>query len=178
MKIFLEVIKYLIFTGNAVATGWHLGITLKNLPIPNRLWFLHPPSLDFPATFLFFFHSNYRYLLLLLLQILNFTEDGWWGIEFDGERKEREEAVEEGEVPAGGVPLLARLFERQRVHSRSLSIRMAHQAGFVERIHHPQRNSQRLDVSLCISSRFASFFYCSIRQFVATFALSFWGWSF
>lgn len=94
---------------------------------------------------------------------------------FDGELREREEAVEEGEVPAGGVPLLARLFERQRVHSRSLSIRMAHQAGFVERIHHPQRNSQRLDVSLCISSRFASFFYCFIRQFVATFALSFWG---
>ena len=64
---------------------------------------------------------------------------------FDGELRDREEAVEEGEVPAGGVPLLARLFERQRVHSRSLSIRMAHQAGFVERIHHPQRNSQRLD---------------------------------
>jgi len=57
------------------------------------------------------------------------TEDGKRRFEFDGERRgvsrkgrEGEEAVEEGEVPAGGVPLFARLLERQRVHSRSLSI--------------------------------------------------------
>lgn len=83
-----------------------------------------------------------------LIVVLVLTENGWWGFEFVGERRcetrkwrKKGKVVEEGQVPACGISLIAWLFERQRVYSRSLSIWMAHEADFVEHIHHPQWNS-------------------------------------
>ncbi len=53
-------------------------------------------------------------------------------------REKREKIVEEGEVPAGRVPIFAGLFEGQRVYFGSLSSRMALEADSAQHLYHSQ----------------------------------------
>jgi hypothetical protein len=56
------------------------------------------------------------------------------------------EDQDEGAVRPGGLPRAAGVPEGQRVHPPPLPLRVAAPAGAALRLHHPQRDAQRLDV--------------------------------
>lgn len=71
-----------------------------------------------------------------------------WENFFSIKRRERKKIVEESEVPVGGVPFFAWVFERQRVYSGTLQVRMATEAGLTQCFYHSQWDPQCLDVSI------------------------------
>ena len=91
------------------------------------------------------------------------TEDGWcktyeWGFRADiwnnwetpskcFKGREREEIMEESQVPACRVQFLARIFKGQWVHFGPLPFWMAFEAGSAQCLHYPQWDIECLDVS-------------------------------